>query len=224
MSQPYFRYIPDLDYVSRIPNAKDITDYIRVKNFFKRAKISEEIFQDLSFFTKYKVLPDERPDNIAFKLYGDQNLDWLVMLANNIIDPVNEWPLTQQDLHDYMISKYDDEESFFNVHHYETVEVKDSSDNVIVKSGLEVPQDYSISFFDIGLGVNVTQTNITKAITNYDFENDLQDKKSNIYALKPSYVTVVINDLEDAMTYQTGSSQYISDNVVKGENIRLYQN
>ena len=50
----YFNLIPDFDYVSRLPDAK-ISDYIRVKNFFKRVHLREDIYQDLTFFTKYSM-------------------------------------------------------------------------------------------------------------------------------------------------------------------------
>ena len=70
MAKPYFNQLPDFNYVSRLPNAM-IGDYIRVKNFFKRVKIRDDIFQDAVYFTKYKIMGDDRPDNVAYKVYGD---------------------------------------------------------------------------------------------------------------------------------------------------------
>ena len=72
----YFNQIPDFDYVSRLPDAK-ISDYITVKNLFKRGKLREDIFQDVSIFTKYQIKGDDRPDNVAYDFYGDSSLDWL---------------------------------------------------------------------------------------------------------------------------------------------------
>ena len=74
----YFSQLPDLEYVSRLPDAK-ISDYNPVKNFFMRGKLREDIFQDVSVFTKYEIRGDDRPDNVAFEVYGDANLDWLVL-------------------------------------------------------------------------------------------------------------------------------------------------
>ena len=76
MAKNYFKFIPDFDYVSRLPKAQSISDYLRVKNLFKRTKISQTIFDDLTYFTKYQIIADERPDNIAYKIYGDSNLDY----------------------------------------------------------------------------------------------------------------------------------------------------
>ena len=81
----YFRQLPDFDYVSRLPDAK-ISDYIRVKNLFKKGALREDIFQNVSFFTKYKITGDKRPDNVAFDFYEDSRLDWLVLTCNNIIN------------------------------------------------------------------------------------------------------------------------------------------
>ena len=84
MAQKYFRYVPNFDYVSRLENAKSISEYVQTKNLFKRAELRPDIFNDLSYFTKYKVIGDERPDQVAYKVYDDENLDWLIMLCNNM--------------------------------------------------------------------------------------------------------------------------------------------
>jgi hypothetical protein len=89
----YFRQVPDFEYVSRLPDAK-ISDYIRVKNLFKRNILREDIFQNLAVFTKYEIKGNDRPDNVAFDFYSDSNLDWLVLTCNNIINVHTEWPLT----------------------------------------------------------------------------------------------------------------------------------
>ena len=60
----YFSKIPDFEYVSRLPDAR-ISDYIPVKNIFMRGKLREDIFQDASVFTKYKIKGNDRPDNIC---------------------------------------------------------------------------------------------------------------------------------------------------------------
>ena len=78
MAKNYFKYIPDFDYVSRLPKAQSISDYLRVKNLFKRTKISQTVFDDLTYFTKYQIIADERPDNVAYKVYGNSNLDLIV--------------------------------------------------------------------------------------------------------------------------------------------------
>ena len=224
MAKKYFRYIPDFDYVSRLPKAQNISDYIRVKNLFKRTKISEQIFGDLTFFTKYQVITDERPDNVAFKVYGDSNLDWMVLLSNNIINVQQEWPLEHQSYYNYLINKYGSDASLQNIHHYETREIKNSVGKVIVPEGLEVASDFSITFFDTGLGVQQTvTTEIVTEITNQVYEDRLNDAKRNISLIKPRFIGLIIEEIEKEMKYPKGSTQYVSKRVVKGENIRIYE-
>ena len=224
MAKKYFRYIPDFDYVSRLPKAQNISDYIRVKNLFKRTKISEQVFSDLTFFTKYQVITDERPDNVAFKVYGDSNLDWMILLANNIINVQQEWPLEHQSYYDYLIGKYGSDAALQNIHHHETREIKNSVGKVIIPEGLEVASDFSITFFDTGLGVQQTvTTNIVTEITNQVYEDRLNDGKRNISIIKPRFIGLIIEEMERLTKYPKGSTQYVSKNVVRGENIRIYE-
>ena len=223
MAKKYFRYLPDFDYVSRLPKAQNISDYIRVKNLFKRTKISEQVFSDLTFFTKYQIITDERPDNVAFKVYGDSNLDWMVLLANNIINVQQEWPLEHTSYYNYLIGRYGSDAAVQNIHHYETREIKNSVGKVIVPEGLEVASDFSITFFDTGLGVQQTvSTEIVTEITNEVYENRINDDKRNINIIKPRFIGLIIEEIEKVMKYPKGSTQYVSKKVVKGENIRIY--
>ena len=222
MAKNYFKYIPDFDYVSRLPKAQSISDYLRVKNLFKRTKISQTIFDDLTYFTKYQVIADERPDNIAYKIYGDSNLDWMVMLANNIINLQNEWPLEEQSFYRFLINKYGSEAGIESVHHYESQKVIDSKEKVIVPKGLEVPSNYSVTFLDSGTKTEQIRTNITDAITNRQFEERVQDEKRNIFLIKPRFIGLIIEEMERVMEYPKGSTQYVSPRVVRGENVRLY--
>ena len=220
MAKTYFRNVPDFNYVSRLEGEKNISEYIRVKNLFKRVKISEDLFNDLTYFTKYKVVNDERPDQVAYKVYGTQDYDWIVLLSNNIVNVQSEWPLSNESFEKYMTNKYGSEENFFAVHHYETKEVLDSIDRVIVREGLEVPSDYSISYYDSG--EQVTVTGMTTPVTNYEYETRIQDEVRNIYLIKPEYLNLVIQDIDRLMPVKPGGTQYVNDDLVQGDNIRLY--
>ena len=219
----YFRNVPDFDYVSRLPGAHNISDYVRVKNLFRRASIRPDIFEDVTYFTQYKVNPNDRPDNVAKEVYGDANLDWVVMLSNNIIHLENEWPLTQISFNNYCLTKYGSYENLYNVHHYETQEVRDSRDDVILEKGLQVQPTFSITFYDTGIDQEVIANNIVDEITNLDYEERIQDKKSNIFLLDKRYLNMVMNDINEIMPYKEGSTQFESFGVVKGNNIRLYK-
>jgi len=218
----YFNRLPDFEYVSRLPDAQ-ISDYITVKNFFKKGKLREDIFQDLAFFTKYQIRGNDRPDNVAFEIYGDSSLDWLVLTCNNVINIQTEWPLPQQQFDNYLLDKYGDYNTLYNgIHHHETVEVKNSQDVVIIPAGLQVESNYSVSYYDYFIGLQVTKNNIVEPVTNLVYEERLEDAKRNIFLLKPRFLNVVLDDLEDMMTYREGSSQYVTETLKRADNIRLY--
>ena len=198
-------------------------DFSVVKNFFKRAKLRTDVFQDLTFFTKFNVIGDDRPDNVADNFYDDPTLDWIVLLSNNIVNIQSEWPLSQADFFTYLSEKYPDENVLYSgIHHYEANEVKTSTDVIIIPSGIRVGVGQSVSFFDEGLNQQVTKTNVASPVTNYMHEQKLKDKKREIFLLKPTYVNLLIDDLEEIMTYKKGSTQFIDRTLVQGDNIRLF--
>ena len=225
MAKPYFSQVPNLDYVDRTPGEKTISAYKTVKNLFKRAKLREDIFSDLTYFTKYQVVGDERPDNVAEKFYDDPTLDWVILLANNITNIQTEWPMSENSFNNFLIDKYGSQVGISSIHHYECTGVKDTLGVVIAPEGLTIDKDYSVTYYDqyASAGI-VTATNLAETITNYDYESKLQDEKRNIFVLKPEYLSVVFNDLEDVMEYKKGSTQYRSGTLKVADNIRLYPN
>ena len=217
----YFRNVPNFDYVSRLPNAK-ISDYVTVKNFFKRGFLREDIFQELSFFTKYKIKGDDRPDNVAWNFYQESELDWLVLTCNNIVNIQTEWPLTQTNFDRFLLDKYETHEKLNDIHHYETIEIKNTDGNVLLKEGLEVDKSFSMTYYDDVTEKQVTPTVLTKEITNYQFEDRIENEKRNIYLLKPKYLNIIYDDMDELMTYIKGSSQYKTETLKVADNIRLY--
>lgn len=217
----YFRQVPNFEYISRNKEEKYISDYIPVKNLFKRGKIRDDIFQNLTFFEKYTIIGDERPDNVAFKIYNDETLDWVVLLSNNILDVYSEWPMTQKTFDKVMLEKYGSYEDLYNgIHHYETIEVRNSFGNIVVPAGLRVDENFFVEYYEND--EIFYQRNITNAIKNYDYEIKIENEKRNIYLLKPIYLNVILNDIEDIMTYKKGGDQYINPTLKRGDNIRLY--
>ena len=222
MAKTYFRQLPNFDYVNRTSENHSISAYETVKNIFKRAKISDDIFSDLTFFTKYKIVGDDRPDIVANKFYDDPRLDWIVLLSNNIMNVQTEWPMTQSDYYDFLIDKYGDEATINKVHHHRCTGVNTNDGIVIVPEGLTIESDFSVTYFDESLGSSVTKTGISEEVTNLEYENDIQDAKRNIFLLKPTYLNVVFDDIEDLMRYKKGGTQYVSPTLKRGDNIRLY--
>ena len=222
----YFRNLPNFEYVNRLPDSHSSSEYIEVKNLFKRGKIKDDIFKNVTYFTKYSIKGEDRPDNVAYDVYEDSTLDWVILLANNILNVQDEWPLTQESFENYLLNKYENQQNIHGPHHYESKEIKNSIGSTILKEGLEVPQYFSMKFLDANLGtyteVGGAGDLITTEVTNYEYEVDLQDKKRQIYVLKQNYLSIILSDMDRMMPYKTGSTQYVSETLVRGENIKLY--
>lgn len=218
----YFRQVPDFQYVNRTADSQSISDYQTVKNLFKRGKLREDIFGNLNFFTKYKIVGDERPDNVAYNVYEDESLDWIVLLSNNILNVQTEWPLPQSGFDNFLLEKYGSYQNVNAIHHYETISVVNSNGITIIPAGLRVQSNFSTTFYDDNLGRQVTRRNITVPITNYQYEQKIEDDKRNIFILKSRYLNLIFNDMNELMTYKKGAAQYVSGTLKKGDNIRLY--
>ena len=223
MPNPYFSNLGDFLYVNRTREGRGEGDYSLVKNLFKRAKLREDIYQELTFFTKYDVLGDDRPDNVADLIYGDPTLDWVVLISNNIVNVQSEWPLSQGDFNRYITDKYESEEVLYSgIHHYESREVKASDGTIIIPSGSRVSVGQSVSFYDEISDQQVIRTDVAMPITNYMHEDRLNNEKRSIFLLKPMYLNILFDDIEEIMANKKGSTQFVSRTLVTGDNIRLY--
>jgi hypothetical protein len=215
-SKSYFRQLPNLSYPSLANDRSSVYDYQVVKNLFKRAVLRDDIFNDITNFTKYSVQGDERADQVAYDFYGDSGLDWVILTTNNIIHVRDEWPMGQQDFLTYLNEKYTSEQ-LSNIHHYETKLLRDESDTLIQPEGLHVDSNYSITFLDNG--VLRTESSIT-SVTFLEHETNLNDAKRNINILKTDYLDIMLRDIKDIMKYKK-SSQFINATLKETENPRI---
>lgn len=224
MANPYFDNLPEFLYVNRTKEGRNNNDFSVVKNIFKRAKLREDIFQNITFFNKFIVNGDDRPDNVADKVYNDSTLDWVVLISNNILNVQSEWPMSQADFNTYVTEKYNNETTLYGgIHHYKSREVKTTDGSIIIPAGKKVGIAQSVSYFDDALGQQVRATDIAVPVTNYEFEEELNNKKREIFVLKPEFLSVIFDDLDEIMKYKKGSTQFLSRTLVQGDNIRLYQ-
>ena len=212
----YFRQLPELDYPSLANDRTSVYDYIKVKNIFKRAVLREDVIGSYFQFNKYIIQGDDRPDNVASKVYGDANLDWVVLTTNNIINVRDEWPMSQSDLQNYLTNKYTSAQLSY-IHHYETLKILDSYQRLIQPKGLIVEEGHSVTFVD--RGVSKTESK-TKSISYLEYEIDLNDAKREIDILQPRYVETYLRDMANIMEYKK-SKQFINRNLKKTENPRI---
>tara|TARA_R100000231_G_C5286478_1_gene153247 strand:+ start:175 stop:834 length:660 start_codon:yes stop_codon:yes gene_type:complete len=214
----YFQELPDISYPSLLPTRNKIEDRITVKNIFKRSKLRSDVDQSITGFDYYYVQDQQRPDILAQELYSDSELDWVILTTNNIINIRDQWPLDSNELHSYILEKYGSEENILATHHHETRKIVDEFNRVVMPAGLEVDKNFTFKYR------NYTNTIITVnpviEITNYDYENKLNEEKRKIKVLKPQYLGAFISEHKQIMNYGR-SSDFISKRLKSTYNPRV---
>ena len=202
----YFRELPDISAVSLLPGRQRSDERVLVKNIYKRAKLRTDIDYAITAFDIKMIKEGERPDTIAAELYNDSELDWVILTCNNITSVRDQWPLSNNDLHSYMLDKYGSEAALLEPHHYETREIRDQYNRTVLEAGLEVDQNFVFSYTPIG---GVTQ-DISAAgpVSNYEYERTVNDAKRVIRILKEEYVGGLVSDMRSMMKYES-SSQFL---------------
>ena len=211
----YFRELPDFEYQSPFASSTGASEYVTVKNVFRRMKLRDDLKNFFTLFNKRVIEEGERPDTVAEKEYGKSDLEWVVLLSAGIINVRNEWPLSSKDLYNFVVEKYGLAEKDF-VHHYETKEVKDSQNRLILPKGKVVDSNFTIP----KPGQLNTTLNPVVGITNYEYEVRENIKKSTISILRRSYLQQFLSDMKKEMTYKR-SSQFVSNNLIRTENTKL---
>ena len=216
----YFEELPNISQPTLLPRSNKVEDRVIVKNLFRRSKLRTDVDQAITAFNYYYIEDQQRPDVLAQELYGDSELDWIILTSNNITNVRDQWPLSHNDLYSYMLEKYGSESNMLGIHHSETVKVVDEYNRVVLKGGLEVDANFTFTFVGavtsstgslirVQLTGNSNTINPVKSITNYDYETKLNEEKRRIRVLKPAYVGAFLSEHKQIMKYER-SSDYIS--------------
>ena len=208
----YFRELPNVEYQNFLSDSSGSGEYVLMKNIFIRGKLRDDLQNVFTIFDKYVISENERPDQIAEKLYGAPGLDWVVLTVANIINYQNDYPLTAQQLYDYVNEKYG-EQNVSNIQYYQTTEVRDAQDKLILPAGLVVDNTFTIPNPDIPQ----LTINPVVAISNWDYETEINDRKKEIYVLKNAYLNQFLEDIEDIATYGF-NSEFINPKTIRTAN------
>jgi len=208
----YFRELPNLDYQSPLSDKNSSLDYVRVKNLFRRVKLRDDLQNVFTIFNKYIVKDGARPDTVAEELYGASDLDWVVLITAGIVNVREQWPLSDGDLYNFALNKYG-LENLNAIKYYVTTEVKDSNKRLILPAGKVVDSSFTIPDPSNGLAT----LNPVTAVSNYEYEVEKNNKKRELFILKPDYLGLFLTDMRKIMFYDK-SSQYVNERLIKTEN------
>ena len=164
----YFKNFPTIPY-----DATGTGEFKSVKNLLRRVGLRAKVKTNTMIYDTYDVKNGETPESIAFKLYDDSELHWVVMLINNITDRFHDWPMTEAQFLQYVNDKYTNVDA---IHHYE---ISQESGNTKKK---------------IDIGTDNTDYPTATAITNYEHEQEVQDDKRKIRLLSPTYIGQFVDE------------------------------
>ena len=182
----YFFDFPNIKYATSA-NAAGIPNYISIKDYFHLLKPRDDIFREDTIYQEYIVKNGERPDQIAKDFYNDEQYYWIILQINEITDYYNQWPLSQLELDSFITRKYQTDSVSNDIHHYETPEVIDINNNILLRAGHTVDKNFVFKYRpDPSLG-NVASAFPT-SVTNRQYEYILNQEKSVIQILQPKYV------------------------------------
>ena len=244
----YFSYLPNINYVSRTTDRSSNDEYIPVKNIFRRAKIRDDFLHVATAFTDYVIPEDRRPEEVAMDIYDDPRFDWVILTVNNITKVRDQWPLSAYDFRKYLLGKYGNEDNLVKTHHWLTSYQLDDFKRIVLPEGLTVDSNFNFSYLERNSnrqveveydpGTLATVVSIDNAgtatdsngdtirnqmlvpVSNIAWETEMNDAKRRIKVLKPSYLDVVVSDMQKVMKYKK-SSQYMTKRIKQAHNPRL---
>ena len=169
----YFNNFPTIPY-----DSKGTGEFKDVKNLLRRVGIRAKVKSNTMLYDTYDVKNGETPESIAFKLYDDAELHWIVMLVNNITDRFHDWPLSEAQFLNFVNDKYSNPNA---IHHY------------------EIEQESGDTSIKIDIGTSNSDYPLATSITNYEYEQEEQDNKRKIRLLDPSFIDSFVDEFKILM-------------------------
>ena len=169
----YFDMFPKVFY-----DSKGNGNYSVMTNLLRRVKLVDEAKLNIVDFDYYDVKDGETPEMIAHTYYGDVNLHWTILTVNNVVDYYEDWPMSVQRFEEFVKEKYENPQA---IHHYEITQT--SGDTTVT----------------IDVGMNTTEYPSATAISNYQYEDSLQEKKRQIRLIQPRYVNEFVKEFESKL-------------------------
>lgn len=196
MSYPkYFDQFNNIKYAVSV-NKAGRPNYINIKDFFHLSKVRDDIFKEDTLYTEYYIQNGERPENVSYKLYGDEQFYWVLLQINDIVDYYSQWPLSSLELENYILKKYGSWPAATLPHHWETVETFDDNGNLVIPGGVVVSEDYVHIYPNKpGSGEDVVElSSFPVPISHVEYEQRINEKKSNIVTLNSRYITDYVRE------------------------------
>jgi len=166
----YFEKFPRIQYT----NTANVTP-VTVTNIWKRISARQALKEKSTTLETYLIRGSETPESLAFDLYGDAELHWVILLVNDIYDRYHQWPMNVNQFQAYLASKYDNPDG---VHHY------------------EISQSSGDTNVTINIGSDNSDYPSATLVTNFEFEEKLQDERRSISILAGNFISQFVKEYE----------------------------
>lgn len=193
-----------ISYFSNFPKIK--INNVLATNITLRAAFIERLKLNSSVFYPYVVKDGETADAIATWYYGAPNYDWMIYLANNIIDPHTEWPKSTIQFDEYIFKKYGSiQEAKSKIEFYRrnpdiayiytdgsgfTTTPNNMADKVETNSDIRItPETYSLIQDQINYF----------PVYSYDYENEMNEERRNILLIDNSLKNKITTELSNLL-------------------------
>jgi Base plate wedge protein 53 len=214
----YFSLFPKIPYDIA---GEQYSTFQNVTNIFFRLRIIRETLSNISSYHYYLLHEDETPEILAEKHYGDPEAHWIILLANDIVDPQYDWYMSDRQFRKYIIGKYGSiAAAKTTIHHYEKVITReDQATNTVsetrfvinkeklTNNSLDVPYDYyqgtgslpetqSVATFNLSDGKTVVEIIRRDDITNWDYELAKNEERRTIKLIKQEYYGQILKEFQ----------------------------
>ena len=207
----FFDIVPNIEYDEKpISYPFSESDFVVAKNFFRRYKINDDVFQYAVFFKKYTIKDGERPETLAEKFYGNQFYDWVILLTNNMVNAQYDWPRTNYEIYKMVEEEFDD--PYSEISHYE---IKETIGHY--QAGLHVDKTFYDNTHKLNIGGSVQIKNgneIASPITVAEYYQEENEKKREIYLLKSRFLESFVKDFKKQNLYKKDEN-YITQTLKK---------
>lgn len=157
-------------FIARIGDRQKI-----VEDFFVRVSAGKNYISSSVLLLSTYIKDGEKPEDVSYRYYNNAEYHWVIFLINNIVNPRTEWPLSDRDVATYTLQKYG---YMDDVHHYRTVE----------------------GHHEITGYANLLALGQIEPVTNFQYEQDVNEAKRQIKVLDPQFLNEFVSDLQHQVT------------------------
>lgn len=195
----YFDTLPKV--IQTTPQGNSIV----LTNLLARASIITDLLKNPVMYYTYDIQDGDTPEIIAYKYYGDMYRYWIVLFANQILDPQWKWPMSQNVFDNYLAEKYPSTNVYTTVYAYEKIITQyEVNTNTTTVKRIQITQEAYNSLMPetdtYTFPTGSVRVSISKRIISiYDYENELNESNRNIRILRSLYVDQIESQFKSLM-------------------------